>query len=152
MRVRIPRLPAALAVAVLAAAIVGCSNTNKNKTDVGPPATMGAISGTITLPGTTPNQLLWIAVDEDSSYTNGYIKYDTMTTSDLLTFDYVIDNVPIGDYFVYGGVLVGHTDMPPRTDDLLGYYDTGLTPPSNPNVGVTANDTIDASFSVSEIP
>ena len=75
-----------------------------------------------------------------------------VTTTDLLTFDYTIDSIPIGDYFVYGGVLVGHTDMPPRIDDLFGYYDTGLTPPADRNVGVTVNDTTIVSFTLSKIP
>lgn len=151
MRVKISKISAVLAIGILMAALVGCSSNNESKGVVAPPADMGTITGTITLPGVEANQLLWIAVDKDSSYANGYEKFDTMTTTDQLTFDYTIDSIPIDDYFVYGGVLVGHTDMPPRTDDLLGYFDTGLTPPPDPNVGVTVGDTVIVSFSLSTI-
>lgn len=151
MKVKMATLVSVAAIALFVAALAGCSSNNESKGVVAPPADMGVISGTITLPGVTANQLLFIAVDPDSNDTNGYEKFDTMTTTDLLTYDYIIDSVPIGDYFVYAGVLVGHTDLPQRTDDLFGYYDTGLTPPPDPNVGVTVDDTTDASFSLTLI-
>ena len=152
MRTKIPSVAVIAALAALVAVVAGCSGNKKNQSVVGPPVVTGVIAGTITLPGTTANELLWIAVDNDSTDTNGYVKYDTMTTTDAITFDYVIDSVPIDDYYVYGGVLIGHTDMPPRTDDLFGYYDTGLTPPPDQNVTVVANDTVIVSFSVSKLP
>lgn len=148
MRVKIATRAVVAAVTLLMAALVGCSSNNESKSVLTPPADMGVVSGTITLPEVNANQLLFIAVDQDSSDTNGYVKFDTMRTTDQVTYDYIIDSVPIGDYFVYAGVLVGHTDLPPRVDDLFGYYDTGLTPPPDPNVGVTVNDTIDASISL----
>ncbi len=152
MNVRMATLAVVAALALLVAALVGCSSNNESQGVVAPPADMGVISGTITLPEVTANQLLLIAVDPDSSDTNGYEKYDTLTTTDQITYDYVIDSVPIGDYFVYAGVLIGHTDMPPHTDDLFGYYDTGLTPPANANVGVAVDETTHVSISLSVVP
>ncbi len=148
MKVKTATLAVAAAAILLVAAVVGCSSNNESQGVVAPPADMGVVSGTITLPGVNANQLMIIAVDEDSSDTNGYVKVDTMTTTDLLTYDYVIDSVPIGDYYVYAGVLVGHTDLPTRTDDLFAFYGSGLTPPPDPNVGVLVNETTTVSFSL----
>lgn len=110
------------------------------------------VAGTITLPADATGRCLMVALDNDTTGSNGVarrtdggeaLSYQMVTGASAA---FSLDRVPAGTYFLWGYVDVDRSvSNPPASCELtggpnrgdhLGYFATGLIPPGAPNVTV----------------
>jgi len=120
--------------------------------DVGTTGT--SVAGTVTLPAAITGRCVMIAIDDDTTGSNGsarradgsYLLTYMVVTGTSVSFSF--DRVPAGSYFLWAFVDADASSSKPPSDceitggpgsgDHLGYYGTGLTPPAGANVSVPA--------------
>lgn len=61
------------------------------------------VSGTVTLPDSVTGKQWRVAIDDDHDIYNGVLTYTTGVVTGS-TFNYSLENLPSGDYFIYGEV------------------------------------------------
>jgi hypothetical protein len=117
-------------------ALLGCGSssstattttTTNTTTTTGTP--IGAISGTITLPGV--GGYLWIGATTDGTLTTteGWLEKGAVVTASQATYDYTIPIYTAGTYYVVGQLCIGKSVFSdPVSGDRLGEYADGGLP------------------------
>jgi hypothetical protein len=126
------------------------------------------VAGTITLPSDASGRCAMVAVDTDTTGSNGpALGADGAPLVVALLVEgasvpFSIDDVPAGSYFLWGYVDADASATSPPADcevmggpnsgDLLGYWDTGLGPPSAPNVTIPHAGGVSFDFELGVFP
>jgi hypothetical protein len=143
----------------------GCGGSDGSNTAGGTDVT---VVGTITLPADATGTCAMVAVDDDTTGANSsarrtdgsYLLSYELVSSTTLTFAF--DQVPTGNYYVWGFVDTDGSSSDPNGDcemmggpasgDHFGYYPTGLLEPSAPNVTVPHADGLTYEFTLGVFP
>lgn len=81
--------------------------------------TVHTVSGTVTLPDSVIGKQWYVAIDDDHDMNNGTIAIASGVITGS-TFNYSLDYVPPGDYFIYGEVDMTGTLGPWSAGDYVG--------------------------------
>ncbi len=105
------------------------------------------VSGTVTLPASVSvtNRQWYVAVDNDHDGGNGMVA-ETEGVVTGSTFSYSINNVPSGDYYVYGEVDMTGELGPLKSGDYVGFGCGTITNPCK--VTIDSSKTVDLSLSL----
>jgi len=107
------------------------------------------VSGTVTLPAlvSVTNRQWYVAVDNDLDGSNGMIA-ETKGVVTGSTFSYSINNVPSGDYYVYGEVDMTGDLGPWESGDYVGFGCEKVDIKNPCKVTIDSSKTVDFSLVV----
>jgi len=112
--------------------------------------TQATVTGTLTLPTEANGKEYIVAIDTDTEGSNGYIAATVGTCGSGTTVNYSITNVPEGTYYLWAVVRINSAhDSQTAYGDFIGFYGTGLNPPSSANAIVPDSGSVNLNFSLS---
>jgi len=101
------------------------------------------VTGTLTLPAEANGKEYIVIVDNDTEGDNGWINATVGTCGSGTTVDYSITDVLAGTYYVYAVVRnVSAHDSPAEYGDYIGFYGTGINPPTNANAVIPSSGSV----------
>lgn len=106
-----------------------------------------SVSGTITLPASVTNKTAMVALNTALTAEGETVAYTFVTGITGASFNYTIEEVPSGSYYIVGMVFIDENDI--EAGALYGglYMPTGY--PSSPNLVVTDSNLTGCNFSLS---
>ncbi|MFC1877976.1 right-handed parallel beta-helix repeat-containing protein [Thermodesulfobacteriota bacterium] len=101
------------------------------------------VNGTLTLPAEAIGKEYIVIVDNDTEGDNGWINATVGTCGSGTTVEYSITDVLAGTYYIYSVVRIVSThDSPAEYGDYIGFYGTGINPPTNANAVIPSSGSV----------